>query len=124
MKKNKYGTICKTADKRYTVKSKGEKAIADFFFQHGIEYLYESPVKIGRNKVVHPDFYLPKYNVYIEFYGIEKNAWYYQMIIHKKEDMAKTDTQILELYYDDLSNLKAALKSAYRKTMKRGGERN
>lgn len=49
-----------TLDGRYQVKSRGEKWIADFLFEHGIPYFYEAAIwnrNIGEN--IHPDFEIP-----------------------------------------------------------------
>lgn len=60
--------------KNEIVKSYGEMDIANFLTQNGIEYIYECPYKIdtrdsnyGQYK---PDFYLPEYDIYIEYFGI------------------------------------------------------
>jgi len=60
------------------VKSYGEMEIANFLYLNGVEYIYEQPYKIdtrtkefGQYK---PDFYLPKYDIYIEYFGIDKNG--------------------------------------------------
>ncbi len=53
----------------------GEKAIADFLFQNNIRYKYEKPARIRtwlffRKKIGTPDFYLPDYSVYVEYWGM------------------------------------------------------
>ena len=69
----------------FIVRSKGEKKIADFLFAHGIKSEYEGRVLKFPEMVCVPDFYLPKYRRYIEFYGgypgsrnrkVEKNRLY------------------------------------------------
>ena len=44
--------------KRERVRSKSEKIIADTFFQRGIPYRYEYPIKIKGMGTIHPDFFL------------------------------------------------------------------
>lgn len=60
------------------VKSYGEMDIANFLFQNGIEYVYEKSYFIDtRTKdfnQYYPDFYLPKYNLYIEYFGINRQG--------------------------------------------------
>ena len=67
-----------------TVKSYGEMDIANYLFQNGIRYVYEAAYKddtrtqkFGQYR---PDFYLPDYDIYIEYFGIDKNgnvpAWF------------------------------------------------
>lgn len=77
------------------VKSKSEKYIADYFFEHGIEYIYEKsfyPYKISfedaklneeeiqrcinfisDKKEIIPDFYLPDYDIVWEHWALEGN---------------------------------------------------
>lgn len=64
--------------KHEAVKSYGEMEIANFLYLNGVEYIYEQPYKIdtrtkefGQYK---PDFYLLKYEIYIEYFGIDKNG--------------------------------------------------
>lgn len=57
------------------VRSYGEKDIADYLFVNKIEYVYESAYKVDENGTKYrPDFYLPKNNIYIEYYGIDRNG--------------------------------------------------
>lgn len=60
------------------VKSYGEMDIANFLLQNGIRYIYECPYKFdtrtGDYSQYHPDFYLPDYGVYIEYFGIDRNG--------------------------------------------------
>lgn len=60
-----------------SVKSYGEMEIANFLTQQGISYKYEAayPVDTRTEEFdqYHPDFYLPDYNIYIEYFGINRN---------------------------------------------------
>ena len=53
------------------VRSGAEKTIADYFTDNYIVYEYEPVLMGGTNheKVMRPDFYLPEYNVYVEYWG-------------------------------------------------------
>lgn len=59
------------------VKSLEECQIANFLFINGIDYVYEADYEIrtaSRNKRQYrPDFYLPKYGIYIEHFGVDRN---------------------------------------------------
>ena len=59
-----------------TVKSYGEMDIANFLMQNGIQYIYEQPYEIDTRTSeygqYYPDFYLPDYKIYIEYFGIVK----------------------------------------------------
>lgn len=61
-----------------TVKSYGEMDVANFLTQNGIQYIYEHPYKVDTRTSEYgqynPDFYLPEYDIYIEYFGINKNG--------------------------------------------------
>ncbi len=58
----KNGTACPNCSR-----FKNEKLVRDFLVEHHIEYASRN-IKIN-NKRIYPDFYLPKYNLYIEYNG-------------------------------------------------------
>jgi hypothetical protein len=57
-----------------TVKSIGEKRIADYFERNNIRYVYEKEARtkalLFSSKISNPDFYLPDYDVYVEYWGL------------------------------------------------------
>lgn len=59
------------------VKSYGEMDIGNFLTQNGVRYIYEHPyefdTRTGEYGQYHPDFYLPDYNIYIEYFGVNRN---------------------------------------------------
>ncbi len=61
-----------------TVKSYGELDIANFLYRNQIAYEYEASYKFDTNNEqygqYHPDFYLTDYDVYIEYFGIDKDG--------------------------------------------------
>ena len=64
--------------KNEAIKSYGEMEIANFLNQNGIHYIYEHPYPIDTRSEeygqYHPDFYLPDYNVFIEYFGVNRNG--------------------------------------------------
>ena len=60
------------------VKSGGELEIANFLALNGIEYEYEREYEVdtrtSKYGVYRPDFYLPEYGIYIEYFGIDRNG--------------------------------------------------
>jgi DNA helicase-4 len=64
--------------KNETVKSYGELEIANFLNQNSIAYIYEQPYSVDTRTSeyaqYHPDFYLPEYNVYIEYFGVNSSG--------------------------------------------------
>lgn len=63
--------------KKEKVKSYEEYVIANWYFLNGIDYVYEEPYAVNLATNDHrqykPDFFLKKYNIYHEHYGINKN---------------------------------------------------
>ncbi len=71
LKQNLPTTLCGEV-----VKSYGELEIANYLFEHGIKYEYEAeyPVDTRTSEYgqYHPDFFLPEYGIYIEYFGINR----------------------------------------------------
>jgi hypothetical protein len=61
----------------FLVKSRGEQRIANFLFENKIKALYEEKTLFfpKEGQICIPDFWLPKFKVYIEFYGGFPQAW-------------------------------------------------
>ncbi|MCP4326765.1 MAG: UvrD-helicase domain-containing protein, partial [Alteromonadales bacterium] len=112
------------------VKSFGELYIANWLFNHGIEYQYEAnyavDVKTAMRKQYQPDFYLPELNIYIEYYGIDENGDtapyidredYHASMLWKSQTHQHNNTRCIELSYAShksgslLSSLEIALSS-------------
>ena len=94
------------------VKSHGELLIANFLHCNGIEYKYESYYSPQNSMPFHanykPDFFLPKYNIYLEYFGIDENgntANYISTDEYKKSMRWKFhthkmgNTKLIDLYY-------------------------
>jgi len=85
---SRWSNNIKTKDGHY-VKSKDERAIADYLFEHKIRYVYEQKFVYNKNKDYYtPDFYLPDFfdePVYIEYFGVEGSVDY----DNKKEEKLK-----------------------------------
>ncbi len=75
-----------TLDGRH-VKSFGEKAIANFLFEHSIKYQYEPLFWWGPKKrhPYHPDFTIPRYKVAIEYFGLSGSPDYDNMSEEKRK---------------------------------------
>lgn len=66
------------ADTGAIVRSKSEKLIADCLLKHGFLFQYEKPLLLDGN-VIHPDFFLTKYQLVIEHLGwIDRSEEYRQ----------------------------------------------
>jgi DNA helicase IV len=95
------------------VKSLAELQIANFLYIHGIEYQYEMKYKnrtaTKEFKQYQPDFYLPKYDIYIEHFGVDKEnraKWlkkseelkYLEGMIWKRQLHIENGTHCIETY--------------------------
>lgn len=108
--------ICKDG---HVVKSKSERDIDNYLFEHGISHAYEPELPYGASEkeVLHPDFYLPNYmgdgkHVYIEHWGYNENNIQYtktkkfKMPIYEKLKITlictyeKTDTKNIDAVLD------------------------
>lgn len=104
--------------KKEKVKSYGEMDIANFLYQHGIEYIYEKTypfdTRTKEYSQYYPDFYLPQYDIYIEYYGINRHGLvpsyfsskdgknpsetYMESIRWKRNLHSKNNTKLIECY--------------------------
>ena len=73
------------------MRSRAEALISNFFYNNKIRSVYERTIyyeEDGENKTLHPDFYLPDYELYIEYNEIKKKSYLkskeYTMSIYKK----------------------------------------
>ena len=80
---------CKDGD---YVRSKAEREIDDFFYDNRIWHIYEQEYKHPiTGRTAEPDFYLPDYNLYIEYFGSSDSDYL------KKRDLK------IEMYNSDKS---------------------
>lgn len=49
-------------------KSHQERFISEYLDRKKVKYIYEHPLTLGNQKL-HPDFYLPEFDVYVEYWG-------------------------------------------------------
>lgn len=75
---DKYGNLTIECDDGRKVRSRAEALISNFFYNNKIRSVYEKTVyykENGEDKTLHPDFYLPDYDVYIEYNEIAKKSY-------------------------------------------------
>ncbi len=101
--------VCKDG---HIVKSKSERDIDNYLFDHGIPHAYEKAIPINANKSddLHPDFYLPNYNdsgndVYIEHWGVNpNNKEYKKSMKYKIEKYKELGLTIISTYESDIKD--------------------
>ena len=90
------------------VQSIGEKRIADWLAARQIAYVYDERYRVARDTLIRPDFYLPEFDLYIEYWGMDtpeynanrqKKLWLYQ----------RAGKKLVSISFQDLPNLEAVL---------------
>lgn len=66
------------------VKSKSERDIDNYLYNHNIRHAYENTLYTDEDIPIHPDFYLPDQNAYIEHWGYGKEKKGYTLTKIKK----------------------------------------
>lgn len=82
-------------------RSEGERRIATTLNTYGIGYEYERPVIVddqGITRTLYPDFFLPEFNLYIEYYGRIGNQDYDLRTAKKKTAYAANNLNVISLY--------------------------
>jgi len=122
--RQEYGV--KTVTERGEVmKSIGERRIADYFVKNNINYIYEYDAK-GRflffdYKISSPDFYLPDYDVYVEYWGLvnaddsRTRAQYVRTMKRKMAIYYRNKIKFISIYPDNLKDLDWIFRRKFRK---------
>lgn len=67
----------------FKVRSKCEKQIADFLHKNKIQCKYEAEALNLEGNIFVPDFYLPDYEIYMEYYGGFPGSWKKKVLKNK-----------------------------------------
>jgi zinc ribbon protein len=109
-----YGTRSTTLTGEH-VRSKAEQTIADYLTKQDIAYQYEKTAKTNtllfKENISRPDFFLPDYGVYIEYWGLlhaddsrlRKN--YERTMKWKMAQYHKNNIKFVSIYPNNLDNL-------------------
>ncbi len=104
------------------VKSRSEAKIANYLSQNNIDYRYEKQIhmkvkwahKRYRNKFK-PDFYLPKYDVYIEYFGLWEQPKYQKKARQKMAIYHSNRIKLIPIFPNTLKNIDWSIKKDIRK---------
>jgi DNA helicase IV len=112
--RKQYGTRS-TTKLGVEVRSRAEQKIADHFDSIGPRYQYEKELEAGiwifTEKVSCPDFYLPDYDVYVEYWGmvnVENNydrSKYERAMKYKMARYHQLGVKFISIYPKNLKNL-------------------
>lgn len=88
--------------KEAVFKSKGERHISYFLDLNLIKYQYEPGVLVNpvdqKPRIWYPDFYLPQYKAYIEYYGLAERQSYKKGIELKSKTYSKMKLDVIPVY--------------------------
>jgi len=101
-----------TAD-RTVVQSRGERQIADWLAAHSIAYRYDDKFQIIQGYAIRPDFYLPRHDVYIEYWGMDTTDYKIGML-QKQKLYQQEGKKLISLYPADLPVLGTKLAAELR----------
>jgi len=110
------------------VRSKGEKIIADYLTYHGIAYYYEAQAMsndwfIFKQKISKPDFFLPHYNLVIEYWGLVDSPdtrtrnEYVRSMRWKMAQYRRNNIRFVSIYPSNMRNLDYFFRRKFREVM-------
>ena len=99
------------AQDRTAVQSRGERDIANWLSHNGIAYHYDDKFQIIQGYAVRPDFYLPRFDAYIEYWGLDTTDYKIGMLL-KKKLYQQEGKRLISLYPPDLRDLGGKLSAA------------
>jgi hypothetical protein len=86
------------------VQSDGERRIAEWLAAKKITYRYDARLRIIEGFQIRPDFYLPEYDVYIEYWGMDTPR--YKAGMYLKQDLyMHAGKRLISLYPEDKAKL-------------------
>ena len=94
-------------DDGHFVRSKAEMLIDNWLYIHDIVHAYEIRLPLADHlTTLYCDFYLPKHNVYIEFFGGDWDDIDYRKRCNKKiKQYHDNDLTCIEIFPDDIKRL-------------------
>ena len=91
------------------VQSQGERRIGDWLAENEIAYEYDERITVAGDFRMRPDFYLPEFDVYIEYWGM--NTPEYVANMKKKKFLYQRERKkLISLYPADMDNLDGVLR--------------
>ncbi len=90
------------------VQSRGERRIGDWLAAHSIAYVYDDRMVVAGDFAMRPDFYLPEFDVYIEYWGMDTPE--YRANMEKKRFLYRRDRRrLVSISFRELDDIEAVL---------------
>ena len=90
------------------VQSQGERRIGDFLSQRRIAYVYDERYRMAGDVRIRPDFYLPEFDLYIEYWGMDTPE-YVENMKKKLFLYQRAGKKLISLSFRDFDQLEAIL---------------
>ncbi len=90
------------------VQSHGERLIAEWLSQNNIPYRYDERIRILKGYAIRPDFYLPEFDLYIEYWGMDTADYKIGMLM-KQQIYQQEGKALISLYPEDKEHIGAIL---------------
>ena len=90
------------------MQSDGERRICEVFNAENIRYRYDERFRILDGYAIRPDFYLPEFDVYVEYWGMD-TADYKIGMLKKQQLYQQQGKRLISLYPADKPRIKEAL---------------
>lgn len=99
------------------VQSKGEKIISEYLSSNSIAFRYDERIRIIEGMAIRPDFYLPEFDIYIEYWGMDTLDYKIGML--KKQQLYQQEgKKLISLYFSDFYDLTKILKQKLNRYIK------
>lgn len=98
------------------VQSGGERMIAEWLAAQGIVYRYDERMRIIDGYAIRADFYLPEFDVYIEYWGMDTIDYKIGML-KKLKLYQQQGKRMVSLYREDKRNLDGVLRGKLAKSL-------
>ncbi|MBQ3506468.1 MAG: hypothetical protein IJA89_06840 [Clostridia bacterium] len=109
---DEYGNLTIKCDDGRKVRSRAEALIYNWLFSKKIRAIYEETIyykENGESKTLHPDFFLPDYNLYIEYNELTNKPYLakkeYALSVYKK-----LEKKVVIMTDKDINDIAACLK--------------
>ncbi len=90
------------------VQSDGERVVAEFLTERGIAFRYDERFRIVEGFAMRPDFYLPEFDLYIEYWGMD-TADYKIGMLKKQKLYQQEGKRVISLHFRDKPQLREIL---------------
>lgn len=92
------------------VQSDGERIIAEELAAMGLSFRYDNRFRIVKGYAIRPDFYLPEFDVYVEYWGMEDNLDYRIGMMEKQKLYQQAGKRLVSLYASEKPRLREVLR--------------